>query len=196
MTDNAKMTILSQTQSNSSARQILATLWSRNDKENPLFNPKDIYNQRGYQSQAQLDPYSHLQALIMAVSKRKDYWMTYKLDKNLRIRRLFIAKTTSEKVLKLNYKVFLMDCTYNINVYKMPLCIITGVTPLNTTYYVAFAFLSAKTGDDYCWDLGDVKKLYEFFDILDPKIIVTDAKPSIIFAILEECPLASHLLCL
>ncbi len=87
---------------------------------------------------------------MMALNKRKDYWMTYKLDKDLRIRRLFIAKTTSAKVLKLNYKVLLMDCTYKINVYKMRLCIITGVTPLNTSYYVAFAFPSAKTVDDYC----------------------------------------------
>ncbi len=39
-----------------------------------------------------------------------------------------------------------------------------------------------------------VKKLYEFLDIPDPKVIVTDADPSIIRAILEEFPLASHLL--
>ena len=89
-----------------------------------------------------------------------------------------------------------MDYIYKTNVYKMPLCIITGVTPLNTTYYVAFAFLSAETVDDYRWVLGAVKKLYEFLDIPDPKVIVTDADPSIIRAILEEFPLASHLLCL
>ena len=122
--------------------------------------------------------------------------MTYKLDKDLRIRRLFFAKTTFQKLLKLNYEVLLRDCKYKTNLYKMPLCIITRVTPLNTTYYVAFAFLSAGTVDNYRSVLDAVKKLYEFLDIPDPKVIVTDVDPSIICAILEEFPLSSHLLCL
>lgn len=122
--------------------------------------------------------------------------MTYKLDKNLRIQRLFFAKTTSQKVLKLNYEVLLMDCTYITNVYMMPLCIITVFTPLNTLYYIVFAFLSSKIVDDYRWVLGAVKKLYEFLDISDPKVIITDADYSIICAILAEFLFASHLLCL
>ena len=133
---------------------------------------------------------------MMALNKRKDYWMSYKLDKNLCIQRLFFAKTIPQKVLKLTYEVMLIDCTYKTNVNKMPLCIITKVTPLNITYYVAFAFLSVETVDDYHLVLSAVKKLYEFLDIPDPKVIVTDADPSIIRAILEEFPLASHLLCL
>ena len=43
--------------------------------------------------------------------------------------------------------------------------------------------------------MGAVKKLYEFLDIPNLKVIVTDADLSIIRAILEEFPLASHLLC-
>ncbi len=74
--------------------------------------------------------------------------MTYNLDKDVCIRRLFFAKTTSQKMLKLNYEVLLIDCTYKTNVHKTPLCLITGVMPLNTTYYVAFVFLSAETVDD------------------------------------------------
>ena len=45
------MTIVSQTQVNSSARQILATLRLGTDEENPLFKPKEIYNQCAYQRQ-------------------------------------------------------------------------------------------------------------------------------------------------
>ncbi len=48
MADNAKMSIVSQTQVNSSAQQILATLRLGTDEENPLFKPKDIYHQRAY----------------------------------------------------------------------------------------------------------------------------------------------------
>ncbi len=130
----------------------------------------------------------------MALNKQKDYWMTYNLDKNLCIQQLFFAKTTSQKMLKFDYKVLLIDCTYKTNVYKMLLYIIIGVMPLNTTYYIIFAFLSSETVDDYCWVLGIVKKLYKFLDIPDPKVIITNTDPSIICAILEEFPLASHLL--
>ncbi len=83
MTDNEKMTIVSQTQVNSSARQILATLRLGTDKENSPFKPKYIYNQRAYHRLTQLGPYMPLQALMMGLNKRKDYWMTYKLDKDL-----------------------------------------------------------------------------------------------------------------
>ena len=82
MTDNDKMTIVSQTQANSSARQILATLRLGTDKENLLFKPKYIYNQRAYHRLTQLGPYIPSQALMMGLNKRKDYWMTYKLDED------------------------------------------------------------------------------------------------------------------
>ncbi len=73
MTDNAKITIVSQTQVKSSVRRILATLRLGTAEKNPLFKPKDIYNQCTYQRQVQLGPYSLLQVLIMALNKRKDY---------------------------------------------------------------------------------------------------------------------------
>lgn len=97
-------------------------------------------------------------------------------------------------MLKLNYKVLLMDCIYKTNVYKIHLCIITGITSLNITYYIIFTFLSTKLMDDYCWVLDAIKKLYEFFDILDSKISITDTNPGIICTILEEFPLTYHLL--
>lgn len=74
--------------------------------------------------------------------------MSCKLDKNFCIQQLFFTKITSQKVLKLNYKVLLIDYIYKTNVYKIPLYIIIGVTPLNTTYYIIFTFLSSKTVDD------------------------------------------------
>lgn len=76
----------------------------------------------------------------------------------------------------------------------MPLCIITGVTPLNTTYYIVFTFLLSETINDYCWVLGIMKKLYKFLDIPNPKVIIINIHFSIIYIILEELSLAFHLL--
>lgn len=76
----------------------------------------------------------------------------------------------------------------------MPLYIIIGVTPFNTSFFIAFAFSLLKTVDDYQCVISTVKELYEFFDILDLKVIIINANLGIICAITEKFSLASHLL--
>ncbi len=120
--------------------------------------------------------------------------MEYCTDLDFQIRRLFFTKISSHKVLKLNYEVLLIDSIYKTNVYRMPLYIITGVTPLNTTYYVGFAFLSMETVEDYEWVLQCIKNLYLILDIPDPNVIITDADRSIIWAISHKFPFGAHLL--
>ena len=43
-------------------------------------------------------------------------------------------------MLKFNYKVLFIDCIYKTDVYKILLCIIIGIMPLNTIYYIIFIF--------------------------------------------------------
>lgn len=65
----------------------------------------------------------------------------------------------------------MIDATYKTNKYKMPLIIISRVMPLNTSYYIAFAFVSKEiTYEVYKWLFECVKDLYEYLDILDPKM--------------------------
>ena len=109
---------------------------------------------------------------------------------------MFFARMSSQKILKYNYEVLLINATYKTNKYKMPLIIISGVTLLNTSYYVAFAFVSKETYEVYKWLLECVKDLYEYLDIPDPNVILTDAQNSLIWAISIAYPLASHLFCL
>lgn len=45
--------------------------------------------------------------------------------------------------------VFVMDCTYKTNKYKMPLLDIIGVSSFNTLFYSCFAFLQKEEEDDY-----------------------------------------------
>lgn len=98
-------------------------------------------------------------------------------------------------MLKLNYKILSIDYTYKINIYKMSLYIITRITFLNISYYyIIFVFLSVETVDDYYWILGAIRKLYEFFDFMDSKVIITNTNPSIIYTILEGFLLTSYLL--
>lgn len=120
--------------------------------------------------------------------------MEYFSDLVLCIIYLFFAKAFLHKVFKLNYQILLINCIYKTNVYRMPLYIIIRVTPINTTYYVGFAFFTNEKVEDYRWILQYVKQLYEVLDISNPSVIITDADFAIIPAVLEKCSLSCHLL--
>ena len=62
---------------------------------------------------------------------------------------MFFIKKTLEKLLKTNPKVLIMNPTYKTNRYKLPLLIISEVTTLNTSFYIAFGFILHETADDY-----------------------------------------------
>ena len=74
----------------------------------------------------------------------------------------------------------MIDTTYKTNKYKMLLIIISKFTLLNTSYYVAFVFVSKEIYEVYKWLLECVKDLYKYFDIPDLNVILTDAQNSLI----------------
>ena len=100
-----------------------------------------------------------------------------------------------QKIFKYNHEVLLIDATYKTNKYKMLLIIISRVALLNTSYYIAFTFVCKETFEVYKWLLEYVKDLYEYFDIFEPDVILTDIQNSFIQAITIVYPLASHFLC-
>jgi transposase-like protein len=95
----------------------------------------------------------------------------------------------------LNWEVLIIDCTYKTNKYGMPLCIIFGVTALNTTFYVAFAFISSEHSDSYMWILERILELYQELNIPNPIFIATDCEVGLINAISCVFPSAQHALC-
>ena len=196
MTKDVKDTVVAQTRINISTKQILSGLRLDGDEENPIVKPSDIYNIRARHRQEELGPYSAVQALMLALSKEEDWYMRHTVDAHGRVTKLFFAKTSAQRILKRNHEVLLMDCTYKTNTYRMPLCIINGVTALNTTFYIGFAFLSHEMLEDYLWVLESYSGLIESLDIPDPTVFVTDSEPGLISAIPRTFPRAKHLLCL
>ena len=199
MTAEIKQTILHQIKIHSTAKQILSSLRLNGNSNNPLLKPKDIYNQQANHRSEKLGPLTPIQSLMRELHHHENWWMAYGADHANQIERLFFVKTTSYKVLKQNHEVLLMDSTYKTNSYRMPLCIISGVTPLNTSFYVGFCFLSSESVEEYQWVLDCIKKIYIELDIPDPTVLATDGDRSIIKAIAaipKIFPAAKHLLCL
>ncbi len=71
-----------------------------------------------------------------------------------------------------------MNPTYKTNRYKLPLLIISEVTTLNTSFYIAFGFILHETADDYVWVLEQLKAVYGKFNLDDPVINVIDKIPN------------------
>jgi hypothetical protein len=46
-------------------------------------------------------------------------------------------------------RVFLLDCTYKTNRYKMPLLHIIGLLPSNSSYSITFCFMQNEQEESY-----------------------------------------------
>ncbi len=69
-------------------------------------------------------------------------------DRN-QITHFFFVKETSRTFLKSNYEVFIMNCIYKTNRYKIFLLIINDQISLHINFYVVFCFMMIETYSDY-----------------------------------------------
>jgi hypothetical protein len=90
-----------------------------------------------------------------------DEW-TYRSrsDATGRVLGLFLAHRDLIELLQGFPEVLLMNCTYKTNRFRMLLYYVTGVTPLLTSYHVAFVFLGQERQCNYEWALEAVRGLY------------------------------------
>ena len=65
---------------------------------------------------------------------------------------------------------------------------ILGVTGLNTSFYIGFAFLSSKTYNNYIWILSSLQQFYQKRNIPDPIFVGTDCKKALIYVIQDLMP--------
>ena len=92
--------------------------------------------------------------------------------------------------------MLILDATYKTNKYKLPLLVITGVTALNTSFYVAFAFKKSEQTPDYVWVTEQLKELYDELHIPYPSVLLTDVQGALINACVTVFPTAAHMLCI
>lgn len=81
-----------------------------------------------------------------------------------------------EKILNYNYEILLIDAIYKMNKYKISLIIISGVTPLNISYYISFVFISKETYEMNKWLFECIKNFYKYLNIPDLNFILTDTQ--------------------
>jgi len=70
--------------------------------------------------------------------------------------------------------MLIFDTTYKTNKYCLLLLKIVGITSTNTTFIVAFAYLSYVRTNNFEWALSKVKGLFVKDDVLPQVIIISD----------------------
>jgi hypothetical protein len=77
--------------------------------------------------------------------------------------------------------VLIMDSTYKINKYRIPLLEFVGSTSTGKTYVIAFAFLTSEKEEIFVWALRGVCNFLRCQN--DLKVIVTDRDPTLMKAV-------------
>jgi hypothetical protein len=160
-----------------------------------MIKSRDIYNLKTKLRREFLELLSSIQALIRELNQEN--W-TYAMQKNHEnhITHLFFVKMSSEILLKINYEVLIMNCTYKTNRYKLSLLIISEQIAMHINFYVTFCFMQTKITTDYSWILQQLRALYAKLKLFDSIVIVTNMKRELMIVIDLNFSDVNHLLCL
>jgi hypothetical protein len=134
-----------------------------------------------------------IEALLEKVQKGQ-YVFYYKTDSINCITHLFFIHPKSIEILNLYPDLFLLDCTYKTNRFKLSLLNIVGSTCLNTTFYIVFYFLKHEDKESYIWALSYIKSLYN--NLLLPKTLIMDRDMALLGVSCTVFPEAGQILCI
>ena len=77
----------------------------------------------------------------------------------------------------------------------MPPYVVSGMTGLNTNFYMGFVFLSSETYNDYLWVLSSLQQFYQKKNIPNPIFISTNCEKALICALQGVIPFSKHVVC-
>lgn len=165
---------------------------------NCIINIKNIYNVK---NEFKIEMFKNLiftQVLFMML-KNRNRWF-HRIQKNSItnwIQRFFFANMQiSKKKFVRNYEIFIMNCTYKTNKYKLFLFVIVDHICINITFYANFCFLFDEIQKNYAWTFEQIHQFYQQFKFFKSNVYVTncDTKLFNVFAIHNSR--AKVLLCL
>ncbi|KAJ7964071.1 Protein FAR1-RELATED SEQUENCE 5 [Quillaja saponaria] len=171
-------------------RQILSSL--RQNNPNLLAVSRTLYNVKAKIRKDSLGGRTMIQALMDELDEN-GFKYSVEHDCEGHLTHLFFTYPISIALTKSYSTVFVMDCTYKTNKYKMPLLDIIGVSSFNSCFYSCFAFLQKEGEKDYIWALSMFRNLLGVS--CQPSVIVCDKEFTLINAIKVVFPSTTNLLC-
>lgn len=160
----------------------------------------DINNIRSKLRQKQQGNFTSTQLFINKLKKYKeDHGIEYFVDQHEesgRIIRVFWSFKWCIDLWKDNPELMIMDNTYKVNRFNLPLFDIVGATALHTTFYLAFGLSSGESEDDFKWHLNCLNSLRTRHSIPSPMVIISDFDRGFKKAALQAYPNVPQQLCI
>ncbi|KAI9895718.1 hypothetical protein PsorP6_019371 [Peronosclerospora sorghi] len=187
LTEDNEALVYKMTAAGVPTRQILTAL--RREDKGSYAEAKTVYNAKSNRRCELLGG-----AALVDELKETKFLHHAHCNTNGNIVRLFFAHPDSAALARRFNRAILLDCTYKSNRFLMPLLLSIGLTARNSSFSVAFAFLSEEDTPYYMWALKNLSALYDDGQL--PAVIVTDADTDLEKVIGRIDPHARHLLCL
>jgi hypothetical protein len=136
------------------------------------------------------------QFLLKNLNRNNWYYKYRIISLKHKITHLFFVKKHTSKLLKNNWEVFLMNCIYKTNKYKLLLFVIVDHIFLSIISYVDFAFLTRETEENFAWVLKTLQKYLKKKNILVSKILMTNRDVKLINVSHSIFSRVRHFLCI
>ena len=160
------------------------------------FTIRDLHNARAKLSRQELAYFTPIQHLLQELQTSDLWYTSHLVDGYEQLTHLFFAFEPSLDLLEMYPDVLFIDCTYKTNKYNMPLCIFSGVTACNKSFYIGFAFLRHEDKDSYHWVLSQVHELYTRVGQENgAEVVLTDKDDALIAGLGEVMTTSHHILC-
>ena len=165
----------------------------RESNASACFTRRDIYNARMAERRRRLGGRSPVEYLVQQLQNEESWLHVMQSDEVGHIRFLMFAHQKSIDFANRYNRVFLLDCTYKTNRYRMPLLHIICVSPTNKSFSVAFCFMENEEVESYCWALST---FFSFIKRPNPlSVLCTDRDWALLSAIDDQLPGFPHILC-
>jgi hypothetical protein len=129
----------------------------------------------------------------LSLFQTDDFLWNKQQDQHGHVTHLFISFGKALDLYRAYPEVLLIDSTYKTNWFNMPLCNMVGITAVNTTFFVCFAFLKTSQQPDFSWTLEQLSAVAGSSH--KPQVVVTDRDLALMNAVAVVFPTSKHLLC-
>lgn len=160
-----------------------------------LITRKDINNSRQQTRLKELASHTKWEALEKKMKDRK-YWYASDIDDTTdRLTKLLFVNSDCLEIFKANFDTIILDNTYKLNEYNIPVCNVIGSTGMNTTIQLGLAFMTHQDEPAFTWIFNQFRRLFDEKNIPYPRIIVTDRDSACMNALDVVFPDTPALIC-
>lgn len=111
------------------------------------------------------------------------------------LERMWMSHPTSIDLLKRNFDIIYLDCTFKTNRYNRPVLNICGSMANNKTFQIGLAILPSEREDHFIWAFQQVEKLFRQERIPLPQIFISDRDRACLNALSAVFPSVPTIIC-